>query len=58
VLKITTSIVRIYGKWNLVLQGGSNMTGTDFCVNKPHKSRSYLKHHVYLNVIIKKKIAN
>jgi len=23
------------------LQGGSNMTGTDLCVNKPHKSRSY-----------------
>jgi hypothetical protein len=23
------------------------MTGTDFCVNKPHQSRSYLKHLVY-----------
>jgi hypothetical protein len=28
------------------VQGGSNMTGTDLCVNKPHKSRSYLNHHV------------
>jgi hypothetical protein len=26
------------------LQGGSNMTGTDFCVNKPHLSWSYLNH--------------
>ena len=23
------------------------MTGTDLCVNKPHKSRSYLNHLVY-----------
>ena len=23
------------------------MTGTDFCVNKPHMSRSYLNHLVY-----------
>jgi hypothetical protein len=29
------------------VQGGSNMTGTDLCVNKPHKSRSYLNHFVY-----------
>jgi hypothetical protein len=29
-----------------LLQGGSNMTGTDFCVNKPHLSRSYLNHLV------------
>ena len=28
------------------VQGGSNMTGTDFCVNKPHMSRSYLNHLV------------
>jgi hypothetical protein len=28
-------------------QGGSNMTGTDLCVNKPHKSRSYLNHLVH-----------
>jgi hypothetical protein len=28
------------------LQGDSNMTGTDLCVNKPHKSRSYLNHLV------------
>ena len=30
-----------------VVQGGSNMTGTDFCVNNPHMSRSYLNHLVY-----------
>ena len=30
------------------IQGGSNMTGTDFCVNKPHMSRSYLNHLVVL----------
>jgi len=30
-----------------IVQGGSNMTGTDFCVNKPHMSRSYLNHLVY-----------
>jgi len=29
------------------IQGGSNMTGTDVCVNKPHQSRSYLNHLVY-----------
>ena len=29
-----------------IVQGGSNMTGTDLCVNKPHKSRSYLNHLV------------
>jgi len=23
------------------------MTGTDLCVNKPHKSRSYLKHLLF-----------
>jgi len=28
------------------IQGGSNVTGTDFCVNKPHMSRSYLNHLV------------
>ena len=30
----------------IVIQGGSNMTGTDLCVNKPHMSRSYLNHLV------------
>jgi hypothetical protein len=25
-------------------KGDSNMTETDLCVNKPHKSRSYLSH--------------
>ena len=29
-----------------LIQGGSNMTGTDFCLNKPHMSRSYLNHPV------------
>ena len=31
------------------IQGGSNMTGADLCVNKPHKSLSYLNHHVRRN---------
>jgi hypothetical protein len=31
----------------MYIQGGSNMTGTDLCVNKPHKSRSYLNHPVH-----------
>jgi len=26
----------IFKKFHLQLQGGSNMTGTDLCVNKPH----------------------
>ena len=29
-----------------VIQGGSNMTGTDLCVNKCKQSRSYLNHLV------------
>jgi hypothetical protein len=29
------------------VQGGSNMTGTDLCVNKCKQSRSYLNHPVY-----------
>ena len=29
------------------VQVGSNMSGTDLCVNKPHLSRSYLNHLVY-----------
>ena len=29
------------------IQGGSNMTGTDLCVNKPPQSRSYLNHLVF-----------
>jgi hypothetical protein len=28
------------------------MTGTDLCVNKPHKSRSYLNHLVQKEVCI------
>jgi len=27
------------------------MTGTDFCVNKPHMSRSYLNHLVRLTIL-------
>jgi hypothetical protein len=30
-----------------IIQGGSNMTGTDLCVNKPHKSPSCLNHLVF-----------
>jgi hypothetical protein len=30
-----------------ILQGGSNMTGTDFCINIHNQSRSYLNHLVY-----------
>jgi hypothetical protein len=33
-------------KVTLQIQGGSNMTRTDLCVNKPHLSRSYLNHLV------------
>jgi hypothetical protein len=32
----------------IYVQGGSNMTRTDLCVNKPHKSQSYLNHLVYI----------
>ena len=28
------------------------MTGTDFCVNKPHMSQSYLNHLVYIYIYI------
>ena len=35
-----------YPKGNL-LQGGSNMTGTDLCVNNINQSLSYLNHLVY-----------
>jgi len=31
----------------MYIQGGSNMTGTDLCVNKPNQSQSYLNHLVY-----------
>ena len=36
----------------LYIQGGSNMTGTDLCVNKPHLSRSYLNHLVCIYIYI------
>jgi hypothetical protein len=43
----------VTGEWRRLMlcnsqqiQGGSNMTGTDLCVNKPHLSRSYLNHLV------------
>ena len=29
------------------MQGGSNMTGTDLCVNKRNQTRSYLNHLVH-----------
>jgi len=33
----------------MIIQGGSNMTGTDLCVNKPvSQSRSYLNHLVHI----------
>ena len=32
------------------------MTGTDLCVNKPHKSRSYLNHLVLSHVFLTKMI--
>ena len=35
----------------LYVQGGSNMTGTDLCVNKCKQSRSYLNHLVPTNAI-------
>jgi hypothetical protein len=38
-----------YFSFTLNMQGGSNMTGTDLCVNKPHKSRSNLNHLVFTN---------
>ena len=34
------------------IQGGSNMTGTDLCVNKPHMSRSYLNHPVFYDRVL------
>jgi hypothetical protein len=37
---------------HIYIQGGANMTGTDLCVNKPHKSRSYLNHLVYIYIYI------
>ena len=33
------------------LQGGSDMTGADLCVNKCKQSRSYLNHLVYTSII-------
>jgi hypothetical protein len=31
-----------------MIQGDSNMTGTDLCVNKPGQSRSYLNHLLFI----------
>jgi len=39
-------ICKILKKTAIYIQSGSNMTGTYFCVNKPHMSRSYLNHLV------------
>jgi hypothetical protein len=33
--------------FEIKIQGGSNMTGADLCVNKCKQSRSYLNHLVY-----------
>ena len=51
------SITELYDFWyavcsrkEILIQGGSNMTGTDFCVNKPHISRSYMNHLVHGNL--------
>ena len=30
------NVVSALGKLCKIIQGGSNMTGTDLCVNKPH----------------------
>jgi len=38
--------VPVVGKCYEDIQGGSNMTGTDLCVNKCKQPRSYLKHLV------------
>ena len=35
------------------IQGVSNVTGTDLCVNKPHMSRSHLNHFVYYSTNIR-----
>ena len=35
------------GTWVLLLQGGSNMTGTDAACLHTNQSRSYLNHLVY-----------
>jgi len=43
-LKARTVLERVIS----MLQGGSNMTGTDLRVNKPNQSRSYLNYLVYL----------
>jgi len=39
-----------------IVQGGSNMTGTDLCVNKPHMSRSYLNHPVFIWIVTKQDV--
>jgi hypothetical protein len=41
-------IFNVYTYMHVYIQDGSNMTGTDLCVNKPHKSLSYLNHLVYI----------
>ena len=49
----TNTYIRIYA--HTYIQGGSNMTGTDLCVNKPHLSPSYLNHllHTYVHTYIR-----
>ena len=46
------SLKRLHLHTNTYIQGGSNMTGTDLCVNKPHKSRSYLNHLVQMQTSV------
>ena len=49
--KLTTAIHinSILLSYNII-QGGSNMTGTNLYVNKCKQSRSYLNHLVYLTI--------
>jgi hypothetical protein len=35
---------------DIKIQGGSNMTGTDLCVNVSNQSRSYLDHLVHTEI--------
>ena len=48
----THTYIYIYIYTHTDTQGGSNMTGTDLCVNKPHQSQSYLNHLVYIYIYI------
>ena len=43
--------MKLYRGLIVYIHGGSNMTGTDLCLNKPHKSRSYLNHLAHSNLL-------